>query len=310
MNKFDFKDINLIPKKCIVDSRSECNTEINLGNFKFNLPIVPANMESIIDLQLCKNLAKNNYFYIMHRFNVDILSFIEEMNNENLCTSISIGVNDDSYDLLKSIITKNLKVDFITIDIAHGHSKKMENMIRFINNYLESFIIAGNVSTVEAVVDLDNWGANAIKCGIGPGSACSTYDVTGFGSRNMQASTIYECARVTKKTIICDGGIRNYGDITKAIVLGADIVMIGGMLSGFLDSPGEIIIENNLKYKEFWGSASSYNKTNRIEGIKSKNLLKSHTLLDEFNNIKEALQSSISYAGGNDLSSLKKINWI
>lgn len=168
--KFDFDDINLIPKLCVVDSRGEIETSITFGNHKFKLPIVPSNMESVIDESLAIKLAQKGYFYIMHRFNIDVVKFISNMKELNLITSISIGVNQDSYNLIDELIEKNLIPDYITIDIAHGHSIKMKNILEFLKSKkIKSFIIAGNVSTKEAVEDLVKWGADCVKVGIGPG---------------------------------------------------------------------------------------------------------------------------------------------
>lgn len=313
--KFDFDGINLVPKKCIVNSRSECDTSVSFGNFTFKLPIVPANMECVLDTSIAKKLASNGYFYILHRFLNDeqIIEFVTDMNNQKLVSSISIGVNDDSYFLLDKIINRGLKVDFITIDIAHGHSVKMEQMIKYIKeNSPHTFVIAGNISSVDAVMDLENWGADAIKVGIGPGSACTTYPSTGFGSRNCQASTVYNCSLVANVPIVADGGIRNPGDIAKALVLGASIVMIGGMVSGYEDSPGHIVEIDGKKFKEFWGSASSYQsgKSNRIEGKKTLVEYKNETILDGLKYIGECLQSSISYGGGKELKDLDNVKWI
>jgi hypothetical protein len=173
--KFDFEQINLIPQKCIVESRSECDTSVKFGNFTFNMPIVPANMECVIDETLATKLSNNGYFYIMHRF-ANTLQFVRNYNDTNLISdtqtpiSISIGVNQDSYDLINTIIDEKLNVDYITIDIAHGHSIKMEKMIKWLKDKLPNvYIIAGNVSTKEAVLDLKNWGADCIKVGISPG---------------------------------------------------------------------------------------------------------------------------------------------
>ncbi len=309
--KFDFNDINLVPKKCIVDSRSECNTTLVLGKYTFEIPIVPANMEAVIDINLAKNLAKNNYFYIMHRFG-DTLQFCREMKKDNLFISISVGVNQDSYDLLENLLIENIIPDFITIDIAHGHAISMEKMITYLKSKFPSFIIGGNVSTKDAVYDLQNWGVDAIKVGIGPGSACTTYPATGFGSRNCQASVILECSSVSKVPIIADGGIKEPGDIAKSLVMGADMVMIGGMLSGYNDSPGHKIFINDKYYKEFWGSASQHqsNKTNRIEGKKILIEYKDMSLLDGYQYLKECLQSAISYGGGKDLSCFNSVKWI
>ena len=96
--RFDFDDINLIPKKCVVESRSECDTTVTLGNHRFKLPIVPANMECVLDVELARKLAQNGYFYILHRFFQDqvILAFLNNFNKDGLVTSISLGVNKDS----------------------------------------------------------------------------------------------------------------------------------------------------------------------------------------------------------------------
>jgi len=311
--KFDFDDINLIPKYSTVDSRQECDTSIRVGKFVFKNPIIPANMEAVINEELAKKLALNGYFYIMHRFGVDPKQFIINMKKENLITSISIGVNQDSYDIVSNLIDEDLAPDYITIDIAHGHCKKMKKMLKFLKeNLKDTFIIAGNVASVDATADLDNWGADAIKVGVSPGSACTTAPTTGFGSKNMQAAVINECSQVTKKLIIADGGIRYPADITKSIVLGASMVMVGGMLSSFLDSPGRIVEIDDVKYREFYGSASSRqgNKINRIEGTVKLNKLKNITMLEYMDYLTECLQSSISYGGGKKLLDLHSVRWI
>lgn len=143
-------------------------------------------------------------------------------------------------------------------------------------------------------------------------SACTTYPATGFGSRNCQASVVYQCSMVSMVPIIADGGIKCPGDITKSIVLGATMVMVGGMLSGLQDSPGDIVEKDFKTYKEFWGSASAFQsgKTNRIEGTKNLIELKPNTILQELKYLEECMQSSISYAGGNTIDALLNTKWI
>jgi hypothetical protein len=186
--KFDYEDINLVPKLCIVNSRSECDTSIQFGKHKFKIPVVPANMECVLNDDIAIKLAKNGYFYIMHRFEVDIIEFIQKMDKLELTTSISVGVNDDSYKLIEDICKNNLYVDYVTIDIAHGHSIKVEKMIKFIKNLLpDTFVIAGNVSTPEGVSDLESWGADATKVGIGPGCFIPPSEVkTSEGLKSLQ----------------------------------------------------------------------------------------------------------------------------
>jgi len=283
------------------------------------MPVVPANMECIINDDLAIQLASNNYFYIHHRFQTDQVAFAKRMNSLDLPISISIGVNEDDYTLLTNLKSLNLIPDFITIDIAHGHAIKMETMLRWIcREFVDNrpFLIAGNISTPDAVRDLESWGADAIKVGIGPGSACTTYVATGFGSRNLQASIIQACAAartLSTTRIIADGGIKEPGDIAKSLVLGASMVMIGGFFSGCTDSPGKTILgTDGHMYKEFWGSASASTKgkTNRIEGVKTLTRSKQKTLLEEMNGLEESLQSAISYGGGRDLSCFDAVEFI
>lgn len=314
--KFDFQDINLIPRKCIVNSRSECDTFTKFGNFIFKLPVVPANMECVMNDIIAKKLASAGYFYIHHRFNVDAVTFAKFMKSDGLPISISLGVNDDAYETLKLMYEADVFPDFVTIDIAHGHSIKMEKILRWIKSEYKvpPFIIAGNVSTAEAALDLETWGADAVKVGIGPGSACTTYVATGFGSRGCQAQVIRDCAQaVTVAKIIADGGIKEPGDIAKALTLGANMVMIGGMFSALTDSPGNVVTGTDGRlYKEFWGSASAFQtgKKNRIEGTKKLLLMKNHGMLDEMAYITECLQSAISYGGGKNLYCFQEVKYM
>jgi len=301
-NKFDFEDITLIPQFSYVDSRSECDTTCEFGKFKFKLPVVPANMESIIDVSLAIKLAEEGYFYILHRFNIDEVEFVKTMKELNLVSSISIGVNDDSYGLIDYLVSKDLIPDFITIDIAHGHSIKMKKMVSYIKNKMSDvFLIGGNVCTPDAVKDLTEWGCDAIKCGIGGGSACTTYHSTGFGNRGWQANMIEWCGRESKVPIIADGSIKEHSDIVKSLVLGASMVMVGGMFAGYDESPGKLIKSDDSLFVEFWGSASSSQtgKTNRIEGIRKLIPYKEKSIFSKLNDIQESLQSAISYGGGN-----------
>jgi GMP reductase len=302
--KFDFDNITLLPQFSSVESRSECDASCVFGNHKFKLPIVPANMESIINIELVIELAKSGYFYILHRFDIDVVSFVEHMTKLHLISSISVGVNDDSYLLIDELVNKNLIPDYITIDIAHGHSIKMKKMVKYVKNKMPNvFLIGGNICTPDAVLDLEEWGCDAVKCGIGGGSVCTTYHSTGFGNRGWQAAMISDCVKVAKKPIIADGSIKEHCDIVKSLVLGASMVMVGGMLAGYDESPGKMV--KNAIYgdchKEFWGSASSsqLGKTNRIEGIKKLVPCKEVSIFNKLTEIEESIQSAISYAGGN-----------
>lgn len=312
-NIFDYEDIQLIPNKCIVSSRSECDTTVTLGNRTFRLPVVPANMQTIIDEDLAYKLAEGNYFYIMHRFEPHKrLDFVKRMKAANLYASISIGVKEEEFAFVDELKVAGLTPEYITIDIAHGHSNKVIEMIQHIKKELpESFVIAGNVGTPEAVRELENAGADATKVGIGPGKVCITKLKTGFGTGGWQLAAVRWCAKAATKPIIADGGIRDHGDIAKSIRFGASFVMIGSLFAGHIESPGEVIEIDGVKYKEYFGSASEYQKGERknVEGKKITIPAKG-SIFDTLREMEQDLQSSISYAGGTTLQAIKKVDYV
>src|SRR5699024_4630894 len=262
MKVFDYEDIQLIANKCIVDSRSECDTSVVLGKHSFKMPVVTATMQTIIDEPIAEFLAENGYFYIMHRFDEGArIPFVQKMKARGLITSISVGVKESEFRFIEELAKKNLIPDYITIDIAHGHSNSVIRMIQQIKKVLpETFIIAGNVGTPEAVRELENAGADATKLGIGPGKVCITKTKTGFGTGGWQLAALRWCAKAARKPIIADGGIRTHGDIAKSVRFGATMVMIGSLFAGHEESPGETKVENGVVYKEYFGSASEFQK--------------------------------------------------
>ena len=147
MKIFDYEDIQLIPNKCIVESRSECNTSVKFGPRTFKLPVVPANMQTVMNEELAQWFAENDYFYIMHRFNEENrIPFIKKMHHAGLFASISVGVKENEFNFIEKLASSSLIPEYITIDIAHGHSNSVINMIKHIKKHLpNSFVIAGNV---------------------------------------------------------------------------------------------------------------------------------------------------------------------
>ena len=312
MEIFDYDNVLLLPRKCRVESRSECDTSVTLGRHTFRLPVVPANMKTVVDPQICAWLARNGYFYVMHRFDLDNLQFVRDMAAQGLYASISVGVKKADHEAISRMRSEGLSPDFITIDIAHGHADSVHAMISHIKENLpESFVIAGNVGTPEAVIDLENWGADATKVGIGPGKVCITKLKTGFGTGGWQLSALKWCARVATKPIIADGGIREHGDIAKSVRFGASMVMIGSMLAGHEESPGATVEVDGKLYKEYYGSASDFNK-GEYKHVEGKRILEpvKGKLADTLVEMEQDLQSSISYAGGTRLLDVRRVNYV
>ena len=312
MEIFDYDNILLLPRKCRVESRSECDAGVELGERKFRIPVVPANMKTVVSEDICVWLAQNGYFYVMHRFDFDNLQFVKDMKANGLFASISLGVKPPDYAMVDALLAQGLTPEYITIDIAHGHADSVKNMIAYIKGKLpSSFVIAGNVATPEAVIDLENWGADATKVGIGPGKVCITKLKTGFGTGGWQLSALKWCARVATKPIIADGGIRDHGDIAKSIRFGATMVMIGSLFAGHEESPGKTVEVDGMLFKEYYGSASDFNK-GEYKHVEGKRILEpiKGKLADTLVEMEQDVQSSISYSGGKKLMDIRKVNYV
>lgn len=331
-----YDKVTLIPNKCNVNSRSECDTTIDFCGYSFDVPIVPANMCAVIDEKIAKSLAYNNQFYIYHRFG-NTRAFISKANFERWpLVSISIGTKPVDTELINWLAIAKYLVDFITIDIAHGYSDSVANMITHIKNTLPNVkVIAGNVwGDKKSIEFLQNAGADAIKVGLSCGAGCSTYNETGFGSPMFSAAL--ESGRLASVPVILDGGVRHNADIAKAIVaflsgqkqhtygggavwnkyLNVPMIMAGSIFAACKDAPGEDVIINGKVWKNYYGSASAESKKKtgqEVKHVEGKSIVlegNGLTYAEKYEQIKGAIQSQISYAGGTDLTALKDVKWM
>ncbi|RVU72402.1 GMP reductase [Lactobacillus xujianguonis] len=313
MEAFDYDDIQLVPNKGIIKSRRDADTSVMFGNRAFKIPVVPANMASVIDEKLAVWLARNGYYYVMHRFEPEKrIPFIKMMHDKGLFASISVGIKDSEYHFIDQLAKEDLHPEYITIDVAHGYSVFVIKMIHYIKDKLpDSFLTVGNVATPEAVRELENEGADATKVGVGPGKACITKLKTGFGTGGWQLAALRMCSKVARKPLIADGGIRHNGDIAKSVRFGANMVMIGSMLAGHEESPGNVIKIDGKTYKQYWGSASEVQK-GAYRNVEGKQMLVPYrgSIKDTLQEMQEDLQSAISYAGGRDLNAIKLVDYV
>jgi len=323
-----YDQIALVPRYFDGHSRSDLDVETEFLGYTFKLPVVPANMSSVVGVDTCRYLANNGYFYIMHRFlheDDGWIKFVRTANKENWpIISVSVGVSNDELALIKRVIDEQLRIDFVTIDIAHGHCALMQRAIEFIKKTMPDVkIIAGNVCTSDGALDLYKWGADCVKVGIAQGGACSTYGKTGFGLGMPETlDTIFSRGEIFP--IIADGGVRTNGDIAKAIALAGEsmryahegvgakdltyyppiLVMAGSIFAACTDSP---TFENESGEKLYYGSASRTQKgrSKNVEGFEVWIPNNGMTLEEKLEEIKQDLQSAVSYSGGTSLESLK-----
>ena len=304
---FSYDDICLQPTYSELDSRSKANTTIRFMGQDWKIPVIPANMADVISWDIADYLCENDYFYIMHRFN-DANKKIPPKPIDHGCkfVHISLGVNDDSkreYEALDDAIIPIV----ITIDVAHGHHKKVKEMVEFIRPGLKrgiksGFIIAGNVATADGYKFLADLGVDAVKVGIGGGSICTTRFKTGF--HVPTAFAVWDCAHNGERDvpIIADGGAKHFGDVAKALALGADMVMSGRWFAECIDSPAQI--EHGRKIYRGSTSYEAKGHNTHIEG-QTLEIERACTYQERLDEIQQAIQSSISYAGGTDLKALK-----
>jgi GMP reductase len=326
----NYKDIHLIPNYSDLKSRSQADTFVDFGKFTFKLPIVPANMASCISFEKATWLAQNGYFYIMHRFyEYDaILNWMRRMCNcRDLLPfiSISIGIKERDVDLMATIVDEGLRLDFVTVDVAHGDHSEATSMLKYLATLKRTvmpdlFIIGGNIATTDAYLRMVPY-VQAVKVGIACGASCITYNKTGFASPMF--STVdaidnerreigvgdYDILPKPLPQIIADGGITCNGDIAKALVAGADMVMAGSMFARCIDSPAMVDPTDPTK-KLYFGSASLMNGNKKnIEGRTISMPMNGMTYEQKMNEIHQDLTSAISYAGGNSLDAFRNVEY-
>ncbi|MBX3041718.1 MAG: guanosine monophosphate reductase, partial [Bdellovibrionaceae bacterium] len=228
-----FDDVLIVPARSDIRSRREPSLETRVTKTRtIQLPLISANMDTITESGMAIAMGSLGGLGILHRFmdaKEQVRQAREVVEAKVGPVSASVGVTEDERNRAQALIDAG--VDILTIDIAHGHSVQMLEMMEWIKRISpKTEIIAGNMATPEAAVDLINAGADAIKVGIGPGSMCTTRIITGCGVPQLTAIAL--CAEVALKhgvPLIADGGLRTSGDIMKALAAGADTVMLGGM---------------------------------------------------------------------------------
>jgi len=312
-----YDDVLLVPKYSDIRSRSEINITGDLTNgLSLPLPIISSPMDTITETAMSFVMACMGGSGIIHRYNTieEQSKMVREASAEIGSSAIgslgaAVGVTGDYIERAQSLVFAGAR--YICVDIAHGHHILMKEALYNLRKAVppDFHIMAGNVASVQGVNDLADWGANSVRCNIGGGSICSTRIQTGHGMPGLQ--TIFDCARTDRNIgIIADGGIRNAGDIVKALAAGADAVMCGSLLAGTYETPGDILKDASGSYKVYRGMASKEAQINwrgrysSFEGISTVVPCRGNvdSLLTD---LEKNIKSGFSYSGARNLKELR-----
>lgn len=325
-----YDDVLLLPDASdVVPSEVDTKTQLT-RNIRLAIPLISSAMDTVTESQMAIAMAKAGGIGIIHR-NLAIdeqVTHVKLVKGASLIVGAAVGVGDDGYARAQALIDAG--VDVVVVDTAHGHHRAVLDAIERIKKaYPDQEVIGGNVATRAGAQALINAGADAVKVGVGPGSICTTRVVAGVGV--PQVSAIMEAAKACKKSdvpLIADGGLQYSGDIAKAIVSGADTVMLGSLLAGCEESPGEMIEIDGKKYKSYRGMGSlgamqsrgekkSYSKDRYMqddvlaedklvpEGIEGKVAYRGH-VAEVVHQLVGGLRSGMGYAGAATIEDLKR----
>ena len=315
-NGLAYDDVLLAPQYSTIESRKNIDLTHDLdSNTRLNIPIISSPMDTVTGTKMAQAMNNMGGLGIIHRYNT-----IEEQSamvrKVSGLVSAAIGVTGDFEERSTALYDAGARV--LCLDIAHGHHVLMERALKTLKDIYgnDVHLMAGNVATLEGFNDLADWGADSIRCGIGGGSICTTRIQTGHGVPGL--TTIFKCAQSDRDAkIIADGGIKNSGDIVKALAAGADFVMLGSLLSGTNEAPGKTFVgpDGGLR-KEYRGMASPAaqknwrGKVSSCEGVASSVLYKG-SVEKIVKELERGIRSGLSYSGSYTIKELQaKAEWI
>ena len=311
-----YDDVLLVPQYSEITSRTQVDLSVAFEpNCNLSVPIISSPMDTITGANMAAMMFRMGGLGVIHRYNT-----VEQQANlvktsikkGGFITGAAVGVSGDYFERTQELVGAGASV--ICIDVAHGHHKLVKDAIDRIKAWAPDYlhIMAGNVATREGYEALASWGADSVRCNVGGGSICTTRVQTGHGVPGLH--TIFDCAQsqyAGTVLIIADGGIRSAGDATKALAAGADLVMVGSLLSGTDETPGKVIeMEDGTLRKNFRGMASKEaqkdwrGKFSSLEGVATTVPCRGPVveILYEF---EQGIRSGCSYSGVTNLEDLK-----
>lgn len=310
-----FGDVLLEPQYSDITSRKEVSLSTPLDDLrKLQIPIIASPMDTVSEWRMASSLSSMGGMAIIHRYN----SVEEQAAQVKTALAVpgcslvgaAVGVSGDYIERASECYGAGARV--ICIDVAHGDHALMRTAIGSLRDLLgmNIHIMAGNVATLEGFNRLADWGADSIRVGIGGGSICSTRIQTGHGVPTLQS--VIDCAQTDRDAIlIADGGIKNSGDIVKALAAGADAVMLGSLLAGTDETPSETFRDRDGRcFKAYRGMASAEaqkawrGKTSSLEGVSTTIPCKG-SVKNVVEELLTGVRSGLSYSGARDIPELQ-----
>jgi IMP dehydrogenase len=307
-----YDDVLLVPQRSPVDSRSEVDLSTELADgIELTLPITTAAMDTVTESEMARTVAECGGLGVIHRFLPidEQAEMVADVADGGLRVAAAVGIAEAHVERAQALVDAG--VSMLVIDVAHGHMERtLEATAELAERFPGTPVCAGNVVTREAVKDLAEAGADCVKVGVGPGSHCTTREVTGFGM--PQFTAVERCAAAADEagiTTIADGGIRTSGDAVKALLGGADAVMMGGFFAGCKEAPGETVEIDGEEYKRSRGmstAAAAEDRDDKEGNVDADEGVEAVTeyvgpvapRIDEF---VAGIRSGLSYAGAHDL---------
>jgi IMP dehydrogenase len=307
-----YGDVLLVPNRSSVDSRDDVDLSTNLTpDVELDGPLVSAAMDTVTEADLAASLSRAGGVGVLHRFltPAEQAEQVERVRAEGEQVAAAVGINEDH--VARSAALVDAGVDALVVDVAHGH---LERTVDAVADLAEAFpgtdLVAGNVATPEGVVDLAAAGADCVKVGIGPGSHCTTRKVAGAGVPQLTA--VDDCADAAADagvTLCADGGIRTSGDAVKALMAGADTVMLGSLFAGTAEAPGAVVEVEGTRYKRSRGmatTAAAEERNDKEENVRADEGVEALTpykgpVADLVGEFCAGIRSGLSYCGGHTI---------
>ncbi|WP_126661985.1 guanosine monophosphate reductase [Haloterrigena salifodinae] len=312
-----YGDVLLVPNRSPVDSRSDVDLSTTFTpSVELETPLVSAAMDTVTEAELAIALSRAGGFGVLHRFLTpsEQAEQVARVKDAGEQVGAAIGIDEDYVGRSAALVEAG--VDALVVDVAHGHMERTIDAVeRLREEFPETDLVAGNVATPAGVEDLAAAGADCVKVGIGPGSHCTTRKVAGAGVPQLTAvDDCAEAAEALEVTVCADGGIRTSGDAVKALMAGADTVMMGSLFAGTEEAPGAVVEVDGTRYKRSRGMATTTaaeKRDDKEENVRADEGVEALTpykgpVADVVEEFCAGIQSGLSYCGGHTIPAARE----